>query len=187
MTRGGNEAARHGPSDGAEKLARCLGWFSIGLGLAEVLATRILTRMLSMQGREMLLRAYGVREIATGIGIISANDPTPWVWGRVGGDVLDLATLATGREGGRRQLPGGNRGLALAAVAGVTALDVICAQRLSVANRHARARIPDYSDRTGMPRPADAMRGIARDFRPPRDMQIPEALRPWTAGFNFQA
>jgi hypothetical protein len=168
-------------------LARGLGWFSIGLGLTEVLAPRMLTRTLGMEGKEMLLRAYGVREIATGIGILSTNDPTPWVRGRVGGDVLGLATLATRREGDDDNLRRRNLGLALAAVAGVTALDVICARRLSIENRRARAQIPDYSDRTGMSRPAEAMRGIARDFRPPRDMQIPQALRPWTAGYNLPA
>jgi hypothetical protein len=109
-------------------LARGLGWFSIGRGLTEVLAPRMLTRTLGMEGKEMLLRAYGVREIATGIGILSTNDPTPWVWGRVGGDVLGLATLATRREGDDDNLRRRNLSLALAAVAGVTALDVICAR-----------------------------------------------------------
>jgi len=42
-----------------------LGWFSIGLGLAEVLAPRSLTRGLGMEGHEQLMQAYGVREIAT--------------------------------------------------------------------------------------------------------------------------
>ena len=37
----------------------------------------------------------------------------------------------------------------------------------------------DYSGRRGMPRPPDAMRGIARDFPVPRDMRIPEAMRPY--------
>jgi hypothetical protein len=113
---------RHGSSNGADMLARGLGWFSIGLRLTEVLAPRMLTRTLGMEGKEMLLRAYGVREIATGIGIFSTNDPTPWVWGRVGGDVLGLATLATRREGDDDNLRRRNLGLALAAVAGVTAL-----------------------------------------------------------------
>jgi hypothetical protein len=32
-----------------------------------------------------------------------------------------------------------------------------------------------------MPRPPEAMRGAARDFKIPRDMRTPEALRPWQA------
>ena len=53
----------------AHSMARGLGWFSIGLGLAEVLAPRVLTRGLGMEN-EQLVRAYGLREIATGIGIL---------------------------------------------------------------------------------------------------------------------
>ena len=78
----------------AHSMARGLGWFSIGLGLAEVLAPRALTRGLGMEGNEQLVQAYGLREIATGIGILSSDQPAPWIWGRVGGDALDMATLA---------------------------------------------------------------------------------------------
>ena len=60
-------------SKNAHSMARGLGWFSIGLGLAEVLAPRALTRGLGMQGSEQLLQAYGLREIATGIGIFSVG------------------------------------------------------------------------------------------------------------------
>ena len=68
----------------AHSMARGLGWFSIGLGLAEILAPRALTRGLGMEGHEQIVRAYGVREIATGIGILSSTHPVPWIWGRVG-------------------------------------------------------------------------------------------------------
>jgi hypothetical protein len=33
-----------------------------------------------------------------------------------------------------------------------------------------------------MPRPPDAMRGVAGDFKAPRDMRTPEALRPFPHG-----
>jgi hypothetical protein len=82
----------------AHSVARGLGWFSIVLGLAEILAPRALTRGLGMEGHEQIVRAYGVREIATGIGILSSTHPVPWIWGRVGGDALDIATLATGLQ-----------------------------------------------------------------------------------------
>ena len=72
-------------------VARGLGWFSIGLGLVEALSPGIVTRTLGMEGKEGLVRGYGVREIGTGIGILAANDPSPWLWGRVAGDALDLA------------------------------------------------------------------------------------------------
>ncbi len=162
-----------------DMLARGLGAFSIALGLAEVLAPRMLTRALGMQGNEALVRAYGVREIATGIGILAAQDPTPWIWGRVGGDGLDLATLATGLEGDNRKRE--NVAMALGAVAGVTALDLYCALALSGEDTRPRPPLHDYSDRRGMPRPVEAMRGAARDFVAPRDFRTPEAMRPWTS------
>ena len=161
----------------ADTMARGLGWFSIALGLTELAMPRTLTRTLGMQGSETLMSAYGLREVATGIGILCARDPTPWVWGRVAGDALDLGTLATALDRGnpRRE----NAGLAFATVLGVTALDVICATALSTKRRR-RVPVRDYSDRRGMPRPAAEMRGAARDFEVPRDMRTPEPLRPYS-------
>ncbi|WP_200840954.1 hypothetical protein [Geminicoccus flavidas] len=176
--------------DSARGLAQGLGWFSIGLGLAELLAPRQLSRALGMEDRSGLIQAYGVREIATGIGILASRDPTPWVWARVGGDALDLATLAPAVPDNPQK---GNVLLAMMAVAGVTALDLICAQQLSTARQQAHREerlrnLPDYSNRSGMPRGVEQMRGVARhDFEMPRDMQTPEALRPWTDGRPAQA
>jgi hypothetical protein len=142
-----------------ETLARGLGWFSIAVGLAELLAPRALCQALGMRGQERLVQAFGVREIGTGIAILAARDPTPWIYGRIGGDTLDLATLATGLEGDNPRQ--GNVGLALAAVAGATALDILCARRLSQAEEFG-GRPHDYSDRSGFPKGPDAMRGAAR-------------------------
>lgn len=115
--------------DDGRMLANGLGWFSIGLGMAEVLAPGKLAGWLGMEGREGLLRAYGAREIATGVGILAQRRPAEWVWGRVAGDFLDLATLASGLGGDNPRR--GNVVTAMAAVAGVTVLDVLCARQLS--------------------------------------------------------
>ena len=165
------------PPGSSHTLARGLGWFSIGLGVLELVAPHSLARALGMEERAELIRAYGMREVATGLGILSQADPTPWVWGRVGGDLLDLATLATGLDGANPHRD--KVGLALAAVAGVTVLDVICAQSLASERAWARRPVRDYSDRRGMPAPPAAMRGAARDFEVPPDMRIPEPLRPY--------
>lgn len=160
-------------------LARGLGWFSIGLGLAEMLAPRMLTEQMGMQGKESLLRFYGAREMAAGVGILMSDNPAPWIWGRVGGDALDLATLAKGLD--EHNPRKGTVAIALAAVAGVTALDCISARALTAADGKGRP-VRDYSDRRGMPRPPEEMRGAARkDFSPPRDMRTPEPLRPFTS------
>jgi hypothetical protein len=162
----------------ADALARGLGWFSIALGVAEVVAPGALARALGMRGQEGLIRAYGVREIATGVGVLGSKDPTPWIWGRVGGDGLDLATLAVALK--KTNPKRDNVGIAIAAVAGVTVLDAICAQMLSADSARAQPRRPmrDYSRRSGLPRPPDQMRGAASDFELPRDMREPAAMRP---------
>ena len=60
------------------------------------------------------------------MGILTSDDPAPWLWGRVAGDAVDLATLVIEA----RQPQGEQRSAltpAVAAVIGITALDVICA------------------------------------------------------------
>jgi hypothetical protein len=172
--------SRHDQSTDA--LARGLGWFSLALGAAEVFGGRSIARWLGMEQHEKLIRAYGVREIVKGVGILASNDPTPWVWGRVAGDALDLATLGKGLSDPKADRE--NVMLAMGAVAGATALDIYCANALTGQSSHAyrqpRRRRWDYSDRSGLPRPPQEMRGAARDFEVPRDMRIPDALRPWT-------
>jgi hypothetical protein len=169
--------ARH--AGGADAMARGLGWFSIALGVSEMLASRGLARGLGMQGSDGLVRAYGAREIANGVAILAAHDPRPWIWARVGGDALDLATLAPGlRDDNPRR---GNVAIALAAVVGATALDLVCLRALASEAEAERRPVRDYGDRSGFPRTPEAMRGAARDVEIPRDMRIPEALRPYAA------
>lgn len=158
----------------AHSIAVGLGWLSIGLGIAELVLAPAMARAFGMRGQSGLIRLYGLREIANGIGLLAAKDKAPWLWGRVAGDALDIATLGSYVDGNRRKE---NVALALGAVAGVTALDVYDAQALG----HAQPRQPvrDYSNRSGFPMGADAARGLAmRDFESPRDMRIPESMRP---------
>ena len=185
----GNSSWGDGADGATHALARGLGWFSIGLGVAELVAPSQLARFLGMEDRTELIRAYGAREIMTGIGILSQEDPTPWIWGRVAGDAVDLATLGPGLRAANPSQR--NVIVAVAAVAGVTMLDAICAQRLSrqrrtrAANRR-RLRARDYSNRRGMPGSPEAMRGAARDLKVPEDMRIPAALRPYTTRSSLE-
>ena len=110
----------------APELARGLGWFSLALGTMELLLPRTITGFLGMRGREGLVRLYGVREVGTGLAILGSSDPAPWMWGRVAGDALDVATVAP-KLAGRKP---GNVALALLTLAAVAALDVLCAEEL---------------------------------------------------------
>ncbi len=113
----------------AEKCARALGWFSIGLGLTELLMPRRLGRLIGVRGHHTLMRAMGAREIAAGIAVLTESRPTRSMAARVSGDVLDLGLLGAGlaSSGARRGRIAG----AVAAVAGVTALDVLCTKQLA--------------------------------------------------------
>jgi len=110
-------------ADRAEQLAKTLGWFSIGLGLAQLIAPRGVARAAGVQERTTLMRAIGAREIASGIGLLSQRRPAGWLWTRVAGDVMDLALL-----GAAARAPGSTRSRmtwATAAVAGIAVLDLL--------------------------------------------------------------
>ena len=116
-------------------LARSLGWFSVALGTGELLAPRAIAGFLGMPRSAALFRAYGIREIGTGIGILSVADPTAWLWGRVGGDALDLLSVGAGLAGPRK----GRVLFALAGLAGITALDILCARGRGAPGHEAEA------------------------------------------------
>src|SRR4051812_35192963 len=66
---------------GEERLARALGWFSIGLGLAEIAAPRRVAQLIGVpdnRSTRPVLQAVGLREITTGIGILGRRRPTGW-------------------------------------------------------------------------------------------------------------
>lgn len=112
----------------ARQGAQALGWFSIALGAAEVGVPQQLERLLGIGPHRTLLRALGVRELIPGAAILTQPDPTAWIWARVAGDVMDLGLLAAAF----RQTTARTRLLAVSgSVAAITALDVVCAQRLS--------------------------------------------------------
>jgi uncharacterized membrane protein len=144
------------------QLARTLGWFSLGLGLVEVMAPRALARLIGVSGEHsMLLRLFGLREMASGVGILTQHRPAPWMWGRIGGDALDLACLgaALTSDDGRP----GRTAVAMAAVAGVTALDVLCGQQLSQSTPQEQGQRAEYSVTINRA-PADLYR-FWRDFQ----------------------
>ncbi|WP_240636054.1 hypothetical protein [Caldimonas tepidiphila] len=167
------------PNSPPRAFARRLGWFSIGLGIAELLFPRAISRTLgARRDRSRLVSAYGLREIATGVGLLASHNPRPWVIGRMAGDALDLATLLPLVRGLHpRRLTAAS---AITAVAGIAALDWYCERRLAAEQQRRNAVWRDYSDRSGLPKPAAEMRGAAaNDGVIPRDMRAPEAMRPY--------
>ena len=106
-----------------------LGMFSIGLGLVEVLAPKAITRFFGMSNRAVpLIQAHGVRELTAGFGLASGPSDPKWLWARVAGDFLDLATLAAanhGRNPHRHRVRN-----AMTAVVAITVIDALCGSRL---------------------------------------------------------
>ena len=109
-----------------DDLARGLGWFSIGLGAAQVLAPGGLAQLIGIEDtpeRQNLLRALGLREIATGVCILTQDRPVGPLQARVAGDAMDLAMLGMAMKSDKSDRS--RVALATAAVVGVTVLDII--------------------------------------------------------------
>lgn len=122
----------HSLRERAERRARALGFFSLALGVSQLALTRQVARMIGVGDSarsRAILRGVGVREIASGIGLLSRPESSRYAWSRVAGDAMDLALLggsiSTGAPSTGRLLA------ATGAVIGVTALDALSAARLS--------------------------------------------------------
>ncbi len=115
-----------------ERLAKGLGWFSVGLGVPQVLAPGRMNRLIgvddSRQNRAVM-RAMGVRELASAPGILDRPRPAGFLFARVAGDALDLAVLGAALRA--RGSVRARVAAAMAAVAGVTVLDVIASAKTS--------------------------------------------------------
>lgn len=161
----------------AEQLAHGLGWFSIGLGLSEVLAPRGIAKVCGVRGDKRLIRLFGVREILSGIGIFAqGRRPAAAVWSRVAGDALDLATLgaafASPRSNKRRLA------FATANVLAVTALDITCAQQLSRNGNTTLGGTSKVKKSLIIDRPPEELYQFWRNFENlPRFMRYLESVR----------
>lgn len=143
-----------------EHLVRGLGWFSVAIGIAELVAPRRITRALGMEGQEGLVRAYGARELGAARLCLSV-DTTVGAWSRVAGDVVDIVTLLTAFKDGNAKKR--NVGTALLLVAGITLLDLLAAQAL-VARNSRRSAPRSYGDRSGFPQGVSEAKGSASEL-----------------------
>lgn len=110
-----------------KKIALGLGWFSIALGVIELVAAKRIADRLKTPGGKGLVQAFGAREIVAGVGLLQAPAHSARTWNRVAGDALDLGALAVAarRDSGNRAVWG-----AIAFVLGATALDIFTARGL---------------------------------------------------------
>lgn len=111
-------------------LGRGLGWISVGLGAAQLVAPGAMNRLLGLadtHGQRALMRGVGLQEVTTGVGLLGSGRQEPWIWGRVAGDALHLALLGVALA----EAPNRARTLrAVAAVAGIATADLMASLRL---------------------------------------------------------
>lgn len=121
------------------QIAQALGWFSLALGAIELLARRRVGRSMGLD-KPNTIRAFGLREIAAGAMILGRQRKNEGVWSRVGGDMLDLGTLAMARPRGRQKWV---HRAALGAVAGALAADAWTGVKLREEERRFRRSLED--------------------------------------------
>src|SRR3954470_1376906 len=116
----------------SDSLASGLGWFSVGLGLAQLTMPHRVAELVGVEPDDntlRLMRSLGMRELTSGVGILTQPKPAGWVQSRVIGDLMDLALLGAAMTRDKN-----NRGRTLAAtvaVLGVAGLDLMCSRELS--------------------------------------------------------
>jgi hypothetical protein len=113
-----------------KKLGLGLGFFSIGLGLAEVAAPGRLARWLGIEGRtaKSVIGLFGARELLAGAMLLRGPAVSTNAWNRVVGDAMDMSALglAFARSTRKSAVAG-----ALGFVAGATIIDAIAARGLA--------------------------------------------------------
>ena len=114
--------------------ATSFGYLSWALGITELLMPKLILRWLGV-GREMapLVRAFGLREISSGVGILRRPKDPRYMWSRVAGDALDMAALVVALRG--RSYKPNRVVIAFGLVAAITMLDVTMSQRMNSAER----------------------------------------------------
>lgn len=166
----------------ASTFSRGLGWFSIGLGLTELLAPRKLSQAIGVsENHDTLIRCLGAREISSGFGLLARPKPTTWMWSRVAGDIMDLSLLGAAvsslpskpmrvsgsHDSDRRRLT-----VAIAAVAGITLIDLVISMRLTRTPRpDPRWRYTPENGRAGIARQLTQNRPPALDYPNPTEFE----------------
>ena len=151
-----------------QQLANGLGWFSIGLGLAEIATPNLVANLIGVTDDSKtrnVLRFYGARELAAGFGILSQSNPSGWLWARVAGDVADISSLCKAMTDDDNDR--GKGIVTAAALIGVTLADVYCAKQLSNGAGNSQSRTSSTASITGsiiIARDRSEIYGFWRDF-----------------------
>src|SRR5262249_32158600 len=130
MTQTPDRQRTSAPRSTAPWIRRGLALTSLGLGAACLLAPGKLATSVGLRDEtrtRRTLRLIGLREVTSGIGLLSGRWPTRWMWGRVAGDAMGLTLLGRAvatpaKRGSARNRP--RAAGAMTALAAITAVDV---------------------------------------------------------------
>lgn len=149
--------------------AKAVGWISIGIGTAELLAPGWLAQRIGPQGYKRLMHIFNVPELLAGTGI--GNTPVaPSAWSRMASEAIDLVSIANSAQ---KRMQEGGVGTALLSLAALTALDALVASgRQERRESREAAREPGTAERkAGVRKAASATRQAGRKTaagKPPR-------------------
>ena len=132
--------SRDADGDRTQQLQTLLGGFSIGLGMLELFAPRSAGKLIGVGNHDTLIRLCGLREVATGVCMLSGYAPVASVAARVAGDALDLSLLGAALRSPDAQPK--RIAAAATAVLSVTAVDVYATQQQRHLNPEDRADHP---------------------------------------------
>lgn len=160
--------------------ARFLGFFSLALGVAQLTLSGPFAKLIGLRDTRRsraALRAIGLREITSGVGLLARDESSTFAWSRVAGDALDLALLGrslTDSPASRARLLA-----ATGAVVGVAALDAYSAARLSRHESIQKLTLPIHVVRSiTINRPPETVYHVWRDLENlPRFMAHLESVK----------
>lgn len=115
----------------AERYATGLGFAQLALAAFELSRPGALAKSVGLQENHVFPKGFGAREMATGAGLFGwrrGRGRSLWIWARVVGDAMDLWRLAPAlrRDNPRRKAAAA----AIAVLAAVTVIDILCARAL---------------------------------------------------------
>jgi len=133
------QARRRGPSKLLSGMKPALALMSLGLGVLMITKPRRVTELVGVRARHKnIVRLMGMREIGHALSILAAPRTEIGVWSRVAGDGLDLAAMSVAL---RDPCTDRSRStVALGALAGIAAADLVCARQLQRWSRSASER-----------------------------------------------
>ncbi len=151
---------------GGDGLANFLGWFSLGLGISQLVAPDGVARLIGVRPSERTrstMRGIGMREVASGVGILSQRRQADWLWARVAGDTMDLGLLGRSATNDRNERE--RTTAAIFAVASVFALDLYAATQVGKRSGSLVQGRPDDNGRRPGAGGGDDFEAYAKDSR----------------------